>query len=130
MRYGPVQARVNYAKVPGDLPTAAPAGIVLQDDSEEILGAAAIAITNEWWVLGNLRYDIQADQTITDGLGLRYQDDCFNVDVTYQRSFIRDQDIEPDQRFLVNFALKYLGSYSVTSEAFGTLGAEGSDFNE
>ena len=57
------------------------------------------------------RYDLQADQTITDGLGLRYQDDCFMMDVTYQRSFIRDQDIEPDERFLVNFTLKYLGSY-------------------
>ena len=33
-----------------------------------------------------------------DGLGLRYQDDCFKIDVTYQRSFIRDQDIER-QRF-------------------------------
>ena len=57
------------------------------------------------------------DQTITDGLGLRYQDDCFTADVTYQRSFIQDQDIEPDQRFLVNFALKYLGTYQVATEA-------------
>jgi LPS-assembly protein len=127
VRYGPMQARVNYAKVPGNLPTAAPPGIVTQEDSEEILAAAAIAITNEWWVLGNMRYDIQDDQTITDGLGLRYQDDCFKIDVTYQRSFIRDQDIEPDQRFLVNFALKYLGSYSVASEAFTEVGADGSE---
>ena len=130
IRYGPVQARLNYADVPGDVPTAAPDNIVTNNDREEILGAAALAITSEWWLLGNLRYDIQADQTITDGLGVRYQDDCFKIDVTYQRSFIKDQDIEPDERFLVNFALKYLGSYSVASESFGAFGAEGSDFND
>src|SRR5665809_101763 len=57
------------------------------------------------------------DRTITDGLGLRYQDDCFMLDVTYQRSFIRDQDIEPDQRFLVNYNLKYLAAYTLPSMA-------------
>jgi len=130
VRYGPLQARVNYADVPGEVTGGAPTRIVSNSDREEIVLGGALAITNEWWALGNLRYDIEQAQTITDGLGLRYQDDCFNIDVTYQRSFIQDQDIEPDQRFLVNFALKYLGSYSVASEAFGTFGADGSDFNE
>ncbi|MGK2921694.1 MAG: LPS-assembly protein LptD, partial [Methyloceanibacter sp.] len=130
VRYGPLQARVNYADVPGEVPGGAPPHIVSNTDREEIVLGGALAITNEWWALGNLRYDIEGDQTITDGLGLRYQDDCFKIDVTYQRSFIKDQDIEPDQRFLVNFALKYLGSYSVASEAFGTFGADGSDLNE
>ena len=125
VRYGPLQAQVNYADVPGDLPTAAPAGIVTNTDSEEILAGAALAITDDWSLLGNFRYDIQGDQTITDGLGLRYQDDCFLIDVTYQRSFIRDQDIEPDERFLVSFALKYLGSYSLATEAYGGFGALG-----
>jgi LPS-assembly protein len=103
---------------------------VSNTDPDELVLGGALAITTDWWALGNLRYDIESEQTITDGLGLRYQDDCFTIDVTYQRSFIQDQDIEPDQRFLVNFALKYLGSYSVASEAFGTFGADGSDFNE
>ena len=69
------------------------------------------------------------DRTITDGLGLRYQDDCFMLDVTYQRSFIRDQDIEPDQRFLVNFNLKYLGTYSLATTANSVFDASGSDTN-
>lgn len=130
VRYGPLQARVNYADVPGEVTGGAPPRIVSNNDREEIVLGGALAITNEWWALGNLRYDIEEEQTITDGLGLRYQDDCFKIDVTYQRSFIKDQDIEPDQRFLVNFALKYLGTYSVATEAFGTFGADGSDFNE
>ena len=121
LSYGPVQASVNYADVPADVPTLAPEDIVSTGDREEILAAGALAITNDWWLLGNLRYDIEADQTISDGLGVRYQDDCFRFDVTYQRSFIRDQDIEPDERFLLNFSLKYLGSYQAATSAFGGL---------
>ncbi|OFW71287.1 MAG: hypothetical protein A2W02_00510 [Alphaproteobacteria bacterium RBG_16_64_48] len=89
-----------------------------------------MAITQDWSLLANLRYDIATEQTITDGLGLRYQDDCFMLDVTYQRSFIRDQDIEPDERFLVNFNLKYLGTYSLSTEANGVFDATGSDTND
>ncbi len=125
LNYGPVQAAVNYARIPEDVPAdvpIVPATIVSNNDREEILGGGALAITNEWWLLGNLRYDLQANQTISDGLGVRYQDDCFRLDVTYQRSNISDQDIEPDQRFLVNFALKYLGTYSTNTSAFGGFG--------
>ena len=106
-RYGPARVKVNYADV-----TAEP-GLANNEPREEIITAGALAITDAWSLLGNFRYDLATDQTITDGLGVRWQDDCFLFDVTYQRSFIRDQDIEPDQRFLVNFSLKYLGSYQV-----------------
>jgi len=125
LSYGPVQASVNYARVPEDVPAdtpIVPAAIVSDDDREEIFAGGALAITNDWWLLGNLRYDIQGDQTISDGLGVRYQDDCFRLDVTYQRSFIRDQDIEPDERFLFNFSLKYLGTYQAATSAFGGFG--------
>ena len=44
---------------------------------------------------------------------MRYQDDCFTLDLTYQRSFIQDQDIKPDERFLVDFVLKYLGQLPI-----------------
>lgn len=117
LNYGPVQASVNYAKVPRDFQTfddVAPA-VVNDSDREEIVAGAALAITDRWWLLGNLRYDIELDQTIDDGVGVRWMDDCFSMDVTYQRSFIRDQDIEPDERFLVNFSLKYLGSYGTSN---------------
>ena len=122
-RYGPARVKVNYAEVTGE------PGLAQGDPREEIVAAAAMAITEDWSVLGNFRYDLETNQTITDGMGLRYQDDCFMVDVTYQRSFIRDQDIEPDQRFLVNFMLKYLGTYNLTTQAYDASGTSGSDTN-
>jgi LPS-assembly protein len=123
-RYGPARFKVNYADVTGE------PGLADGDAREEIITAGALSITEDWSLLGNFRYDLETAQTITDGLGVRYQDDCFLIDVTYQRSFIEDQDIEPDERFLVNFALKYLGSYSVASEAFTDVAADGSDGND
>ena len=123
-RVGPAQVRVNYADVTGE------PGLADGEPREEVVTAGTLAITELWSVLGNFRYDIEGAQTITDGLGVRYQDDCFRFDVTYQRSFIRDQDIEPDQRFLVNFSLKYLGTYQLATEATDVFDASGSDTND
>jgi LPS-assembly protein len=122
-RYGPARVKVNYADVTGE------PGLAEGEAREEIVTAGTLAITQDWSLLGNFRYDIATEQTITDGLGLRYQDDCFMLDVTYQRSFIRDQDIEPDERFLVSFNLKYLGAYSLSTESTAVFDASGSDTN-
>ncbi|MGV1013373.1 MAG: LPS-assembly protein LptD [Methyloceanibacter sp.] len=124
--FGPARVAVNYADVTEETPGL---NFGLGESREEIVTAGVLALTNDWSLLGNLRYDLSGDQTITDGLGLRYQDDCFMLDVTYQRSFIRDQDIEPDQRFLVNFMLKYLGTYQFSTDASSVFGAEGGEFN-
>jgi LPS-assembly protein len=123
-RFGPARVKVNYADV-----TAEP-GLADNEPREEIVTAGTLSVTEYWSLLGNFRYDLALDKTITDGLGVRYQDDCFLFDVTYQRSFIRDQDIEPDERFLVNFSLKYLGTYALATEATGVFGASGSDTND
>jgi LPS-assembly protein len=123
-RFGPARVKVNYADV-----TAEP-GLADNEPREEIVTAGTLSVTEYWSLLGNFRYDLALDKTITDGLGVRYQDDCFLFDVTYQRSFIRDQDIEPDERFLVNFSLKYLGTYALSQEATGIFGASGSDTND
>ncbi len=122
-RYGPASVKVNYANVTGE------PGLAQGQGREEIVTAGVLSITQDWSLLGNFRYDLATDQTITDGLGLRYQDDCFLLDVTYQRSFIQDQDIQPDQRFLLNLTLKYLGSYSLATAATSVFGASGSDTN-
>ena len=78
-------------------------GLALGQPRKEIVSSGVLAVTTDWSLLGNIRYDLETDQTITDGPGVRYQDDCFTLDLTYQRSFIQDQDIKPDERFLVNF---------------------------
>ena len=115
-KYGPVELNVNYADV-----TAQP-GLNADQARQEILSTGALALTDLWSLLGNVRYDIDTDQTIYDGVGLRYQDDCFMLSVTYEQSFIKDRDVAPEKLFLVNFALKYLGTYAFSTDAFGGVG--------
>jgi hypothetical protein len=52
---------------------------------------------------------------------LQYADDCFRASVVYQETNIRDRDIEPEQRIMVNFALKYLGAYGTDGGGLAAL---------
>ena len=126
--FGPVDLRVNYAELAPESVT--PDVITPQtrnDDQErrqEIVGRGALSLTDTWALLGSIRYDLQNEQTIADGVGVRYQDDCLTLAVTYEQSNIQDRDIEPEQRVMVNLALKYLGTYQTQTEAFGAFGAD------
>jgi LPS-assembly protein len=127
-RFGPVDLAVNYAEV---APEAVTPDVITpatkNDDQErrqEIVGRGALALTDTWALLASLRYDLQNEKTISDGVGVRYQDDCLTLAVTYTQSNIRDRDIEPEQRVMVNLALKYLGTYQTATDAFSGLGAD------
>ena len=119
--FGPVDLRVNYAELAPELVT--PDVITPQtrnDDQErrqEIVGRGALSLTDTWALLGSIRYDLQNEQTIADGVGVRYQDDCLTLAVTYEQSNIQDRDIEPEQRVMVNLALKYLGTYQTRNRS-------------
>ena len=126
--FGPVDLRVSYAELAPESVT--PDVITPEtknDDQErrqEIVGKGALSLTDTWALLASLRYDLQNEQTISDGVGVRFQNDCLTLAVTYEQSNIQDRDIEPEQRVMVNLALKYLGTYQTQTEAFGAFGAD------
>ena len=68
---GPLTSSLSYSSL-----RAQPA-LGISEDREEILSSAKLQLTDYWSVFGNIRYDIEGDQRITDALGLRYSDDCF-----------------------------------------------------
>jgi LPS-assembly protein len=117
---GPVDLAVNYAEVAPEVLTTT----TDQKNQQEILGKAALSLTDSWALLGSLRYDLQNSQLISDGVGLRYQDDCLTLAVVYQQSNIQDGDIQPDQSVMVSLALKYLGSYQFATDPSGLLGSD------
>ncbi|XSG82400.1 MAG: LPS-assembly protein LptD [Methyloligella sp. ZOD6] len=108
--YGPISVSVNYADVPGDTD-------FYVEDREEVRTRGALALTDRWALLGQYRYDLEDDLTLQDGIGLRYQDDCFTFALTYLRSNFEDQDIDPDRRIMAQFSLKYLGDYELKTDA-------------
>ena len=128
--FGPVDMRVNYAEIAPDAVSPDTTTDGSSEDSErrqEIVGKGALSLTDTWALLGSLRYDLQNERTISDGVGLRYQDDCLTLAVTYEQSNIEDRDIEPEQRVMVNLSLKYLGSYQFQTDAFGAFGPDASN---
>jgi len=128
VNYGPVTVGLNYAKAVAQ-PGLEQQGLSVDEGREEIRTTGALALTERWALLGQIRYDLESDFTLTDAVGLRYQDDCFMFSVQYAESYLQDRDIEPEQIVLVNFALKYLGAYSLQSEALGMVGPDSSELN-
>ncbi len=126
--YGPVTVAVNYAEAAAQ-PGLEQQGLGVNEDRAEIRTAGALALTERWALLGQIRYDLEEDRRLTDAVGLRYQDDCFMLSVQYAQSEIKDRDIEPEQTIMLNFSLKYLGTYSVQSEVMGMVGPDGSDLD-
>lgn len=115
---GPLGFAVNYAQTAPEDDLSFNQGQFRQ----EIMGRGALALTNSWALLGALRYDLENGRPVTDGLGLRYRDDCFSASVLFEQSNITDQDILPETRVTVNFALKYLGAYEFKTDTMGLFG--------
>jgi lipopolysaccharide assembly outer membrane protein LptD (OstA) len=87
-------------------------------------------LTNTWALLGSLRYDLENGRPVTDGVGLRYRNDCLSASVLFEQSNITDQDILPETRISVNFALKYLGTYQFKTDTMGLFGDENDTLSE
>ncbi len=128
VQFGPIDLGVDYAEV---APEAVTPDVITpttkndnQERRQEIQGKGALSLTDTWALLGTIRYDLQNQQAISDGVGIRYQDDCLTLAVTYEDSNIQDQDIKPEQRVMVSLALKYLGTYQYESDAFSSFGAD------
>ncbi|MDA7946678.1 MAG: LPS-assembly protein LptD [Hyphomicrobiaceae bacterium] len=105
--YGATTASVVYANL-----DAQPA-LGIPTDREEIQGSGSLRLVKNWYLVGQMRYDIEGSQRISDSLGLKYADDCFALTVTYEETFIRDRDIEPNQAVFVKFEFKHLGAFDL-----------------
>jgi LPS-assembly protein len=113
MRVGPLTGSVTYTSL------RAQPSLGISEDREEILASSTVLLTDYWSLFGNMRFDIEDDQRITDAIGIKYSDDCFALSVSYTESFIRDRDITPDEKILVRFQFKHLGAFDVDAGPAG-----------
>ena len=104
---GPVSASAIYYNLE------AQPGLGIVNNRQEIQTQSTVRLTEHWSGFGHIRYDLERDARISNSLGLRYADDCFALSVTYSETFIRDRDIEPDERVMLRFELKHLGAFDV-----------------
>ncbi|MEZ5907293.1 MAG: LPS-assembly protein LptD [Hyphomicrobiaceae bacterium] len=110
--WGPFTGTVTYSYTKDD-PV-----VGLFSSQQELVQTAQIKLTDHWYLLGQLRYDLDARTRLQDTIGVKYADECFVVSVNYSETFITNptQDIRPDRSVMLRFELKHLGAYGFKSD--------------
>ena len=62
-------------------------------------------------------FDLIKDDPSKYKFGYSYFDECFGINLDYDRSFYSDRDLKPSDTLTLMFSFKYLGSYRSTNLA-------------
>jgi LPS-assembly protein len=77
---------------------------------QEILAGASVKLTQNWVLLGSVRYDLAVHQFDTTRLGIGYVDDCLMFAVNYFTSFTyTGTSPTPNNTVMLQFSLRTLG---------------------
>ncbi len=85
----------------------------------DILASVGLKLTDNWSVMGQIRYDVDSRFRLQDFVQVRYSDECFVLSATYSENFINDpaRDLKPDRTVMLRFELKNLGEFGTKSDA-------------
>lgn len=110
LRAGPPALRLNltYAFLDAESGVESEFG-----EREEIAGRLSSQLTDNWSVSVRARRDLEADNWLSYGVGVTYEDECFRISGSAVESFYRDEEIEPQTKFLLTVSFKYLGDIGV-----------------
>ncbi|MBV1868507.1 MAG: LPS assembly protein LptD [Marinosulfonomonas sp.] len=64
-------------------------------------------LNDNWRARGDVRYDFEATKATRAGLGLRFQSDCVQVELSLSRRFTSSTSVRPDTK--VNLAVSLIG---------------------
>ena len=56
--------------------------------------------------------------------GYQYLDECFGINLNFERSFYSDRDLKPKDILTLMFSFKYLGAYKSTNLAVSETGKQ------
>jgi LPS-assembly protein len=89
----------------------------LTKSEQELVTALTLRITDRWSLTGLLRYDLDEQFRLMDGLIVKYTDECFVLTAQYTESFVNNpqQYIKPDRAVMLRFEWKYLGDYKYSA---------------
>lgn len=80
-------------------------------ESEQAYAALGFPIYGGFTGSIGVTRDLLLEQMLNQSFGLRYENECFNLDLLALRSFTRDRDIEPNSQITVRFGFKNLGQF-------------------
>jgi LPS-assembly protein len=77
---------------------------------EELLAGASVKLTQNWVVLGSVRYDLAVNQFDQTRFGIGYTDDCLLVSLNYLTSYTYTGTTPtPNNTFMFQISLRTLG---------------------
>ncbi|WP_169337439.1 LPS-assembly protein LptD [Kiloniella laminariae] len=79
-------------------------------DREEVKIGLNSQLTEYWSLNSSYTRDLDEDDSREASLGMIYQDECIIIDSLYTRTWFRDRELEPDNRFTVELTFKHLGT--------------------
>jgi LPS-assembly protein len=83
---------------------------------EEILAGASVKVTQNWVLLGSIRYDLAINQFEQTRFGIGYTDDCLIVSLNYITSYTYTGTTPtPNNTVMFQFSLRTLGPNTLTS---------------
>ena len=88
--------------------------------SNEFMGRKDISLgfssqlSRTWHLSGSALHDLANGETRDFDLGLVYEDECFIVATSLNRSFFRDRDLTPTDTIMVRISLKTLGDFQAS----------------
>jgi LPS-assembly protein len=90
---------------------------------EGILGSAKLKLTENWLLLGALRYDLHANQVSQTQVGVGYVDDCLILALNYITDYAYSGSIGVNHSFMMQLSLRTLGgNVGNQNSALGGLG--------
>jgi LPS-assembly protein len=115
VNYGPLSASAVYTYAAASFDPIAGTNKTQSD----IYGVLGFKLTDNWSVLGTMRFDIDANKILTDSIALRYADDCFVLTTTYLETNLQNAalGLKSDQTVMFRFELKNLGGYNYKTSA-------------
>jgi LPS-assembly protein len=87
-----------------------------------VLTNGSVKLTQNWSLIGGLRFDLEAERVNQTNLGLGYIDDCFGVRVTYTTDYGYTVNPQPIHSVIVQVSLRTLGTTRFTQRLDGLSG--------
>jgi len=85
-------------------------------DREELSGSVVSSVTDYWSVFVRHRRSLVDDGgSLTSGFGAVYHDECFQVELSLDRNFMVDRDLQPDNTLFFRIVFKHLGQVAPRS---------------
>ncbi len=105
--FGPETLRVGV-----DYLNVAPEQGLGLDEREEIAAGFQSQFRDYWWAFGGFRKRLNNPAgMVSQTFGIGYRDECFELDLTYEREFYDDRDLTSQSTILLQIHFKNLGGF-------------------